>query len=469
MTAPAADRLLGDRYRLTSRVAAGGMGEVWRALDEMLGREVAVKIMRREYADDPTFLARFRAEARHAAGLSHTGIATVYDFGEGAGDDDSPFLVMELVPGEPLSAIVAREGALPPDRTLDIVGQAALGLQAAHDAGVVHRDVKPGNILVTPEGTVKITDFGIARAADSVPITQTGAIMGTAYYISPEQASGGSVTPASDLYSLGIVAYECLTGRRPFSGDTPVGVALAQIRDEPPSLPETVPAPARDLVMGLLAKEPRDRPASAGEVGRRALALGPTLGVAAEGSGPVEATRVLALDDVEGAAGSAYPSAGPPYPSADTDPGFHLPLPSRTPSWLPAAVTLAAGAVLLLLLLRACGGEDVTTVPTGDESSAASAPTSLEIVAEDYLGRPLDDVRTELEELGLRVDVVHTAGGGTVGTVKAVAPTGVVAADSVVELTVVAAQEDEDSEEREDREERGDDDKPGKGKGKGRG
>ena len=145
---------------------------------------------------------------------------------------------MELVPGEPLSALWPGTGQLTPERTLDIVGQAADGLQAAHDAGVIHRDIKPGNILVTPDGVVKITDFGIARAANAVPLTQTGAIMGTAYYISPEQASGQSVTPASDIYSLGVVAYECLAGRRPFDGDTPVS------RRAGPGQPGAAGAPA---------------------------------------------------------------------------------------------------------------------------------------------------------------------------------------------------------------------------------
>lgn len=232
MTA-ASDTLLGKRYRLLSRIAGGGMGEVWSATDEVLGRNVAVKILRRELADDPTFVARFRAEARHTASLSHGGIAAVYDYSDGAArpirpgsaltpdESPSPFLVMENVPGEPLSEVIARDGRLSAERTLDVIGQAALALQAAHDAGVVHRDVKPGNILLTPDGTVKITDFGIARAVHSAPLTATGAIMGTAYYLSPEQASGRSATPASDVYALGVVAYECLSGRRPFPGDTP--------------------------------------------------------------------------------------------------------------------------------------------------------------------------------------------------------------------------------------------------------
>jgi len=448
----AADQILGNRYRLVERIAGGGMGEVWRGRDDVLGREVAVKVLRRAYADDPVFLQRFRAEARHTANLSHPNIAAVYDFGEGdvdkPGEPGSPFLVMEHVPGEPLSALISREGRLDPGRTMDLVGQAALGLQTAHDAGVIHRDVKPGNILVTPDGDVRITDFGIARAANSVPLTQTGAIMGTAYYISPEQASGQAVTPASDVYSLGVVAYECLTGRRPFAGDTPVSVALAQVSKEPPALPGTVPAPVRDLVMRMLAKEPERRPAPAGRLGREALALR-TVGTDPVAADPVEdptgATRVLPLGRVSTGPDTPPPGTGggpgDARRDADTDPGFRLPDPSSRPRWLVPALVLAAAAVAVLLLARACGSDADGQVATTDRptSPEATAPTSVDVAEQDYLGRPVADVRTELEGLGLTVDVQRTAGGGPVGTVKAVAPTGTVAAGSLVTLDVVAA------------------------------
>src|SRR3712207_6395965 len=189
----APDLVLHDRYRLVARIATGGMGEVWRAEDTLLGRPVAVKVLKSEYADDQDFLERFRAEARHTASLSHPGIANVYDYGEveaapvGGRPAATAYLVMELVDGEPLSTILAREGRLEPARAMDIIGQTAIALQAAHDAGVIHRDVKPGNLLVRPDGVVKVTDFGIARAADAVPLTQTGTVLGTAYYLSPEQ------------------------------------------------------------------------------------------------------------------------------------------------------------------------------------------------------------------------------------------------------------------------------------------
>jgi serine/threonine protein kinase len=443
VTAAEVGRLLGDRYRLTGRIAGGGMGEVWRAKDTVLGRDVAVKILRREYADDPTFLARFRNEARHTAGLSHAGIAAVYDFGEGSPEEGgSPYLVMEFVPGEPLSALLSREGSLPAERTLDIVGQTALGLQAAHEAGVIHRDVKPGNILVTPTGTVKVTDFGIARAANAVPLTQTGAIMGTAFYISPEQASGRPVTPASDIYSLGIVAYECLTGRRPFDGDTPVSVALAQVSQEPPALPDDVPPPVHDLVMQLLAKDPAQRPASAGKLGVEALALGRALAAATVPAG-ADATRVLApaeLPDGTPADGETT-TVVTPRSDPDTNPGFRLPEPSQVPHWLPYAAALLVALLLVLLVVRACTADptNARAPRSGATSTGSAAPSTLDIVRRDYLGRSQQDVVTELTGLGLKVRAVLSEGGGVVGTVKDVSPTGSVPAGSTVTVTVVSA------------------------------
>ena len=264
---------LADRYRLESRIAGGGMGEVWKARDEVLERTVAVKMLRAEYADDHEFLERFRDEAKHAAALSHPGIASVYDYGEDA-DTGAPYLVMEYVEGEPLSALLVRAGgSLSVNQAMDVVGQTALALQAAHDAGIVHRDVKPGNILVRPDGLVKVTDFGIARASGKVGLTRTGNVVGTAHYMSPEQAQGRSATPASDVYALGVVAYEALAGRKPFIGDSPVGIAVAHTREEAPTLPPEVPESVRDLVGQAMSKNPKGRPRSAGDLGRSALAL----------------------------------------------------------------------------------------------------------------------------------------------------------------------------------------------------
>jgi eukaryotic-like serine/threonine-protein kinase len=276
------DYLLAGRYRLTERIAAGGMGEVWRGEDVLLNRAVAVKLLPTGRVGDDPFLARFRAEARYAASLSHPGIARVYDYGESPETGDA-YLVMELVKGEPLSAILARAGRLSPDATLDIVGQAARALDAAHQAGIVHRDIKPGNLLVAAGGTTKITDFGIATAvaaAQASHLTETGMVMGTAMYVSPEQATGAPVDAASDIYSLGVVAYECLSGHVPFMASEPLAIAYAHKHAPVPPLPPDVPPMVADLVYDMLAKTPGARPASVrvvadrAEVLREALAIG---------------------------------------------------------------------------------------------------------------------------------------------------------------------------------------------------
>ncbi|CAI3790524.1 protein kinase domain-containing protein [Pseudarthrobacter sp. MM222] len=257
---PTSGITLGGRFQLTTRIAIGGMGEVWKAKDLILGRIVAIKVLKEEYTGDPGFLQRFRAEARHTALLNHVGIANVFDYGE---EEGSAYLVMELVPGQPLSSIIEHEQVLSPDRTLSMIAQTARALSVAHAQGLVHRDIKPGNLLIMPDGRVKVTDFGIARLADQVPLTQTGQVMGTAQYLAPEQATGQTATGASDIYSLGVIGYECLTGHRPFSGESQIAIALAQVNDAPPPLPETLPKPVRALLMSMLAKDPKNRPADA--------------------------------------------------------------------------------------------------------------------------------------------------------------------------------------------------------------
>jgi eukaryotic-like serine/threonine-protein kinase len=271
--------MLAGRYRLVRRLASGGMGQVWRANDEILGRPVAVKLLRSEYAEDPEFVDRFRAEARRTAALSHPGIASVFDYGETCDPDEgtTAYLVMELVQGEPLSALLAREGRLSPAHTLDVVAQAALALDSAHLAGVVHRDVKPSNLLLRCDGVVKVTDFGIAHAADEAPRTEAGLVVGTAAYLSPEQVACRPATPVSDVYALGVVAYECLAGRRPFTGEHPIALALAHRRSEPPPLPEDVPESVCELVAWTMSKAPSARPHSAGALGRQALVTRTTL------------------------------------------------------------------------------------------------------------------------------------------------------------------------------------------------
>ncbi|MEO7397433.1 MAG: serine/threonine-protein kinase, partial [Ilumatobacteraceae bacterium] len=217
--------LLGERYRLDHRLATGGMGEVWSATDTVLLREVAVKILKDELVDFEDFLERFRAEARHTAALTHHGIARVFDYGEQLTERRcTAFLVMELVRGAPLSDVLAKEPVMSLDAALSILAQTSDALHAAHQLGVVHRDVKPGNLLLLDDYTVKVTDFGIARAVNSVPVTRAGQVIGTAAYMSPEQAAGGDATASSDLYSLGVIGYEMLAGRRPFSADNPAAL-----------------------------------------------------------------------------------------------------------------------------------------------------------------------------------------------------------------------------------------------------
>jgi len=288
--------VLDGRYELVERIASGGMGEVWRGTDQMLGRPVAIKLLSAAHASDEQFRARFRAEARYAASLSHSGIARVFDYGERS-PLGGPYLVMELVNGEPLSAILEREGRLPPDVTVDIVGQAARALDVAHQAGIVHRDIKPGNLLITADGTTKITDFGIAKAqqAQALNLTATGIVMGTALYVSPEQATGQTVTGASDIYSLGVVAYECLAGQPPFVAEQPLAIAIMHKHDPVPPLPVDVPRPVADLVLAMLAKDPAARPDSARHVADRAEVI--RMGRAMRGAtGPITADLPVVPD-----------------------------------------------------------------------------------------------------------------------------------------------------------------------------
>jgi eukaryotic-like serine/threonine-protein kinase len=281
MVLAATDCHLAGRYRLCRWLAAGGMGQVWQAVDEILGRPVAVKLLRDEHAQDPSFVRRLRAEARYAAAVTHPGIASVFDYGEvttTAGAEPTPFLVMELINGEPLSSLLAREGRLGLDCSLDIVGQAAVAVGAAHRARLVHCDLKPANLLICPDGTVKVTDFGVAQALGQGQGDQRELLMGTAGYLSPQQATGQPATPASDLYALGVVAYECLAGRRPFTGEYPIAVALAHLLQPPPPLPEDVPVAVRALVAQAMAKQPTRRPPDASSFGHQLLGLRSGLG-----------------------------------------------------------------------------------------------------------------------------------------------------------------------------------------------
>ena len=370
------DYLLAGRYRLTDRIAAGGMGEVWRAEDVLLNRAVAVKLLPTGRAGDDTFLARFRAEARYAASLSHPGIARVYDYGESA-EFGGAYLIMELVRGEPLSAILARAGRLSPDATMDIVGQAARALDAAHQAGIVHRDIKPGNLLIAAGGITKITDFGIATAmqAQAAHLTETGMVMGTAMYVSPEQATGAPVGPASDVYSLGVVAYECLAGHPPFRASEPLAIAYAHKHAPVPALPPEVPHPVSDLVYDMLAKTPEGRPASAWVVADRAglLREALTLGGAVVATGFAGPTR----EDLPEAPTGVLPVADADTGQADGGPREASRRRLMTAGLTAVLCALAAAAGLWASghIVGRASGEVGTSSTVQHLSSSASKPS----------------------------------------------------------------------------------------------
>ncbi|HET7388699.1 MAG TPA: serine/threonine protein kinase [Nocardioidaceae bacterium] len=416
-----------QRYRLESRIATGGMGEVWRGSDTVLDRDVAVKVLKAEHADDPSFRSRFETEARHAAALHHPNVASVFDYGELPAEDGSgvprPYLVMELVPGRPLSQLL-RDRRMPPDTAANLVAQAADAIGAAHAAGVVHRDVKPANLLVTPEGTVKITDFGIARAGETTGLTQTGQIVGTPQYLSPEQAEGRPATPGSDLYSLGVVLYECLAGRRPFERQSPVGTALAHLREEPEPLPDDVPGHLRRVVTRALAKDPADRFGSAAEFAAALRGVGP----AAE-----PATKVVTL--------------APVGPTSTTESSGSAAPRRRMPGWAPyAGAAVGVAAVIVLLALLGNGDGTPAHAPAAGASSPSSPSASpsrspdnrVRVRRADYLGRPADQAASELTALGLSVRKVPVANTGDhePGTVAQISPTGLVAPDRTVTLGV---------------------------------
>lgn len=253
----------GRRFEVSRIVGRGGMSTVWLAYDTVAERDVAVKVLKPELTDDVEFRDRFRQEAESARTITSDNVVQTFDYGEHADVDDSGitycFIVMEYVQGESLADILNRQDTLPEVMVLDLIAQAAVGLQAIHERELIHRDIKPGNLMVTADGMVKVTDFGIAKAASAVPLTRTGMVVGTAQYVSPEQAQGLSIGPSSDVYSLGVVGYEVLVGERPFSGDSTVSVALKHINEAAPELPETISAPMRRLIAICLRKDPATR------------------------------------------------------------------------------------------------------------------------------------------------------------------------------------------------------------------
>ncbi|MEO6792507.1 MAG: protein kinase [Mycobacterium sp.] len=391
---PQVGAALAGRYRLQRLIATGGMGQVWEAVDNRLGRRVAVKVLKPEFSSDPEFIERFRAEARHTAMLNHPGIASVHDYGETEldGEGRTAFLVMELVNGEPLNSVIKRTGRLSLRHALDMLEQTGRALQVAHSNGLVHRDVKPGNIMITPTGQVKITDFGIAKAVDAAPVTQTGMVMGTAQYIAPEQALGQDATAASDVYSLGVVGYEVLSGRRPFTGDGALTVAMKHIKEPPPPLPAELPPNVRELIEITLAKNPGARYRSGGPFADAVAAV-------RSGRRPTRPSQSLP-------AGRAAPSAIPSGPvtraaapvsaratavrrARPTTGNHRPPPPRRTFTAGQRALLWAAGvlgtlaiiiAVLIVVNAKSPGGTLAPATPTvtdtGAPPPASSSPES---------------------------------------------------------------------------------------------
>jgi eukaryotic-like serine/threonine-protein kinase len=334
--------VLAQRYRLDERIGGGAMGEVWRGTDTALDRTIAVKIVRPELLDEPGFRERFLVEARTMARIKHHGVVAVHDYHS---DTELAFLVMEYVEGEALSRRLHRTGRLDAMRTMTLVAQAGDALQAAHDKGVVHRDVKPGNLLVTTDETVVLTDFGIARSIAASPLTATGAVVGTVSYLAPEQVLGKPATAQSDVYALGVVAYECLSGRRPFDGDNPFDVAMRRLREAPPTLAGDIPPQVLAVVDRALAPDPEQRWPSAAEFARAARGIVAS-GTAGRAAIPVQRTGPTSIPPPP--PGTAAPvglrptSGGTGFPPpAYTRPGFNPAAPPRPPAQQNILGTLA--------------------------------------------------------------------------------------------------------------------------------
>ncbi len=340
--------VLGGRYRLVELLGQGGMATIYRATDAQLGREVAVKVLHPEYGRDPDFVARFKQEAQAAASLSHPNIVGVYDFGTDAG---GPYIVMELVDGEDVATLLARNGPLPPRQAARLAAEAAHALGAAHARGIVHRDVKPGNILVSADGRVKVTDFGIARAWADARLTLPGVTLGSVHYFSPEQALGEQATEASDIYSLGIVLYELLTGRRPWEGDNAAAVAMARISAPPPLVSDVrpnVPPVLEAIDRRALSPDPAARFPSAVAMAQALESFldegAPRPAGAAAAGAAVAATaaRAYAPDAYAGAATPPPPPAAPAVPEPEPEE------PEGTSPWIWLAGLL--GLVILVVV-----------------------------------------------------------------------------------------------------------------------
>jgi len=435
---------LGGRYRLDTLIGGGGMGEVWSAHDSVLGRAVAVKVIREHLAEDENVRARLRIEARLAGSLHHPGIVDVFDYGEDEVDGRTvPFIVMPLIGGAPLSEVLRERRTLTTGETMAIVADVAGALQMAHEAGIVHRDLKPANILLTPSRRVMLVDFGIARSIDGEPLTQTGALIGTADYLSPEQAAGRTATHSSDLYSLGVVAYTCLTGTAPFHRDSDVATALAHIQAPMPELPEEVVASGvSPLIAALLAKDASERPASAADVESAARALATDVPIPGGASVPTELSPTMARTSsilpvaAEGATsvlGPAMTAQGTstivPVSAALGVEAMTLPPSSPTPTLAASGNTVqhsaparrrpsgkVLGSVAVALVAIVLGwmlftGSNQVQVPslhgmTSNEAAVAlkSAGLSMKSREVDAAGRRKGDVVTQSPAPGAKVD-----------------------------------------------------------------
>ncbi|MEL7667476.1 MAG: Stk1 family PASTA domain-containing Ser/Thr kinase [Actinomycetota bacterium] len=380
------DVVFGRRYRVIEKIGSGGMADVFKAVDDVLGRTVAVKVLHPRYASDPTFVARFRQEAQAAANLSHPNIVNMYDWGR---DGETYYIVMEYVKGTDLKSLVAQQGPLDPRKAAEYAAQVCSALAVAHGYDIIHRDIKPHNIVLAPDGTVKVMDFGIARAGNTT-MTQTGSVLGTAQYISPEQAQGKQLSPASDLYSLGVTLYELVTGRPPFDADTPVATALQQVNDEPippRQVRASIPPALEAVILRAMRKNPAERYTSATEMRddlRRVLnGDGPAGGVYAGAASP---DHTSVLPPVERAA-SARPASAPRVQS----------VPERRMSpwaWVAIVAALLVVGLGVAYALGAFGGGGVVVPPLA--------------------GLTEEQAQTELEAAGLTLGVVGTENSDTV-------------------------------------------------------